>query len=431
MHRRDNDKAQGSAGQRATETYLAVRALTERITSCLSPEDQQLQSMPLCSPVKWHRAHTTWFFETFILERRGARPVDGRFGFLFNSYYNAVGPRQAREKRGLLSRPTCEEVAAYRRVVDGRMLELLAGASDGELAELRPLLAVGLSHEQQHQELILTDILNALHENPMRPAYRPAPPQAGEPAAGEPRPMEYCLFPGGLVHIGIDAHSGGFAFDNESPRHQVWLEPYRLATRLVTVGEMRGFIEAGGYRTASLWLSDGYDFVRAQGIEAPLYWERDGSGWAVFSLEGLRRPGDDEPVCNVSYYEADAVARFLGARLPSEQEWEAAARTLSPQGNFLESGALRALPDPGHAERIGQLFGDAWEWTGSSYEPYPGFRAAPGALGEYNGKFMVNQRVLRGGSCFTPAGHIRTTYRNFWHPDTRFQMTGIRLAKDA
>ncbi|MGK2859863.1 MAG: ergothioneine biosynthesis protein EgtB [Thermoanaerobaculia bacterium] len=415
--------------QQLIDRYAAVRTATEELAAPLSPEDQQLQSMPDCSPAKWHRAHTTWFFETFVLLPRGVAPFDPRYGFLFNSYYENVGPRHARPRRGMLSRPTAAEVSTYRRAIDGRMLELLASASEDELAALRPVLELGLAHEEQHQELLLTDILNALAENPLHPAYRHAGAKTREDG-GNAAPMRFVDYPGGATEIGVGP-SENFAFDNEGPRHRVWLEPYALGDRLVTVGEWKAFADAGGYETATLWLSDGLDFVRAHGIRAPLYARRDGGALVVFGLDGEREAADDEPISHVSFYEADAIATFLGARLPTEAEWEATAGTMNgSEGNFRESGALRPMPAAPGGTGLRQLFGDTWEWTRSSYSPYPGFVAGPGAIGEYNGKFMVNQYVLRGGSCFTPREHVRPTYRNFWHPGTRFQVTGIRLAKD-
>ena len=383
--------------------FVAVRSRTEALAAPLSPEDQQLQSMPSCSPTKWHRAHTTWFFETFLLAPRGVPPYDPRWGFLFNSYYEAVGPRHARPRRGMLSRPTCAEIAAYRAAIDGRVVELLGALSGDE----RAVLELGLHHEEQHQELILTDALHALAGNPLAPAYRATPPALAAPSDA---PIAWRAFDGGVVQIG--ATTEGFAFDNERPRHRVWLEPYELADRCVTVGEVRAFIDDGGYRTASLWLGEGWDAVQREGWTAPAYWQADGR---VFGLDGLRVPAASEPAAFLSYFEADALARWLGARLPTEAEWERAAPARTTPLDDVATAALRP--------------GDVWEWTASSYEAYPGYAPAAGALGEYNGKFMVNQRVLRGGSCFTPAGHTRPTYRNFWHADTRFQVTGVRLAR--
>jgi len=408
------------------DRFVAVRGATESLAAPLSPEDQQLQSMPDCSPAKWHRAHTTWFFETFLLLPAGVAPFDPSFAFLFNSYYENVGPRHARPKRGMLSRPAANEVAAYRRAVDARVTELLEQATDDELAAIRPVVELGMAHEEQHQELMLTDILNAFADNPTRPAYRGA--AGGERSEARAEPMRFVEQPGGVVEIGASAR-GGFVFDNELPRHRVWLEPFAFADRLLTVGEWKEFADAGGYDRPALWLADGFDFVRSQGIRAPLYARREGSALVVFGLDGEREAADDEPVAHVSFYEADALATFFGARLPTEEEWESIAGSSSAtDGNFRGSGALRPLA-AGGATGVRQLFGDVWEWTRSSYSPYPGFTIGEGALGEYNGKFMVNQFVLRGGSCFTPRGHVRPTYRNFWYPSTRFQMSGVRLAR--
>lgn len=412
------------------ERFVAVRSATEELAEPLSPEDQLLQSMPSASPTKWHRAHTTWFFEEFVLAPRGVAPERPEYRFLFNSYYDAVGPRHPRPARGMLSRPSAAEVAAYRRAVDGRMVELLARLDEAALAELRPILELGLAHEEQHQELILTDILHALHQSPLRPAYRPASARPrGAPPSGAAAPLRFVEHPGGLVTIG--AEGAGFAFDNEGPRHKAWLEPFAMASRPVTNDDVRAFIEAGGYREPRLWLSEGFDLVREHGLEAPLYFELDGGAMRGFSLDGMVDLDPAAPAAHLAYYEADALARFLGARLPTEVEWEVAAtRHRADAGNFRESGALvpvRAVEADGEEA----MFGDVWEWTSSAYAPYPGFSPSAGAVGEYNGKFMVNQWVLRGGSCFTPRGHVRASYRNFWHPDTRFQVSGARLARAA
>ena len=404
--------------------FLQVRETTERLAARLTPEDQQLQSMPNCSPTKWHRAHTTWFFETFVLQPRGITPFDPAYSYLFNSYYEAVGPRHARPRRGMLSRPTAEEIGAYRRAVDAKVVEVLEGLDELAHRKLRPVIELGLNHEQQHQELILTDILHAFSENPAKPVYAGA---AGF-ARSTSSPLRWLDHPGGLVEIGA-LEGSGFLFDNESPRHKVWLEPFALGSRLVTVGEVKGFIREGGYRNAALWLSEGIDWARANGIDAPGYARMEGDAFVVFGLSGERVADDHEPATRLSFYEAEAIARYLGARLPSEAEWEVAAAAVPIEGNFLEDEAFRAMPAPVVGDHPAQMFGDAWEWTRSSYEPYPGYAAAEGALGEYNGKFMANQYVLRGGSAFTPRSHIRGTYRNFWHPDTRFQLTGLRLAK--
>jgi ergothioneine biosynthesis protein EgtB len=417
------------AGEALAGLYARTRDRTEALSAPLSAEDQLLQSMPAASPTKWHRAHTTWFFETFLLTPLGIPPVDDRFGFLFNSYYEALGPRQERAKRGLLSRPSVAEIAAYRAAVDARVLEALVSADAATLAKVAPVVHLGIAHEEQHQELLLTDCWNALWENPLRPAYRTAVSARGDDTPVEGAPARFVPFEGGPQEIGAgDAEA--FVFDNERPRHRRWLEPFSLADRLVTIGEMKAFIRDGGYQTPSLWLSDGWAFVSAQGLRAPLYARVEGAAYVAFGLEGLREARDDEPVSHLSFYEADALARYLGGRLPTEAEWEVAASRSAVQGNFLDSGALRPLPVERRGLGLRQLFGDVWEWTRSSYEPYPGYAPAAGALGEYNGKFMVNQLVLRGGSCLTPPGHVRPSYRNFWSPETRFQMTGARLAKD-
>jgi ergothioneine biosynthesis protein EgtB len=420
---------------RVLALFAATRARTEALAARLSAEDQQLQSMPDASPTKWHRAHTTWFFEAFVLEPAGIAPALGQSGLLFNSYYEAAGPRHPRAKRGLLSRPSAVEVGDYRRRVDERLKRLIETAGAAPLERILPVIELGVAHEEQHQELLLTDILHAFSESPLRPAFLAAaitPPSA--PPAEE---IRFVPFEGGLREIGAAA-GGGFAFDNERPRHKRWVEPFALADRLVTMGELAAFIREGGYRTPSLWLSEGFDFVRAQGLGAPLHAAMEDGELRVFSLAGPRVAAASDPVVHVSYYEADALARFLGARLPTEAEWEIAAAARPVRGNFLDDGVLRARPpaaDTPEAERGGtgelrQLFGDAWEWTQSSYEAYPGYAPLPGALGEYNGKFMVGQQVLRGGSCLTPRRHVRATYRNFWPPPTRFQMTGVRLARD-
>lgn len=407
------------------ERFISVRGRTEELVRPLSAEDQVLQSMPSCSPTKWHRAHTSWFFETFLLAPQGVPVFDASYGYLFNSYYEAMGPRHSRPKRGLLSRPSVDEVATYRRVVDGRMVELLQSVDVGALSSITPLVELGLAHEEQHQELILTDILNAFSENPLRPAYRSVTrPSRTEALSQRAR---FVGFDGGLVEIG--ASGEGFAFDNERPRHRVFVAPFELASRLVSVGEMKAFIAEGGYEKPEFWLSDGFSHVKENGITAPLYARLDGDDYVVFSLNGERLAADDEPVSHLCMYEADAIARFLGGRLPTEAEWELAASSVELDGNFLDSHAFAPRPAT-QKERIGQMFGDVWEWTRSSFEPYPGFEAPSGALGEYNGKFMIAQVVLRGGSCLTPRGHVRASYRNFWYPETRFQMTGLRIARD-
>jgi ergothioneine biosynthesis protein EgtB len=423
--------AQGSHQERdrLLELYEATRARTEALAARLSPEDQQLQSMPDASPTKWHRAHTTWFFEAFVLEPSGVEVVDPRYPFLFNSYYEAQGPRHPRSSRGVLSRPSAAEIGDYRRQVDERLVRAVGDAGSARLGPILRVLELGIAHEEQHQELLLTDILHAFSLNPLQPAFlREA---AGRPSVADPAPVHFVTFEGGLGEIGAPAGSG-FAFDNEQPRHKRWLEPFALADRLVTVRELKAFLDEGGYRKPSLWLAEGFDFVRDRGLTSPLYTRYADGRLETFTLAGCRTPGDDEPVPHLSYYEADALARFLGARLPTEVEWERAAARSLERGNFADDGVLHPLPcykAEGGSPAVGQMFGDVWEWTSSSYEPYPGYRAPAGALGEYNGKFMVSQVVLRGGSCLTPRRHIRASYRNFWPPNTRFQMTGLRLAR--
>ncbi len=405
--------------------YRSVRATTEALAAPLTPEDAQVQSMPDASPTKWHLGHTSWFFETFALvpSLPGYRPFHSDYGYLFNSYYETLGERQARPQRGVLSRPSLEEVRAYRRYVDDNMRELLGGVD----AQLRARLELGLAHEEQHQELLLTDIQHAFSLNVLRPAYstRTAVP------AGEAPPLRWLVYEGGVYPVGADG-TRGFAFDHEGPRHRVFVEPFQLGSRLVTQGEYLAFLEDGGYRRPELWLSDGWAAVQAERWSAPLYWEQREGAWWRFSLGGMRPLALDAPVCHVSYYEADAYARWANARLPTEAEWEVAAAGVPVEGNLLESGALRPLPavaDPDDEERPLQLFGDAWEWTQSAYAPYPGFRPSEGALGEYNGKFMCSQLVLRGGSCATPRRHLRASYRNFFPPLARWQFSGLRLAR--
>ena len=423
--------------QLALARFEGVRQDSEALTANLAPEDQSIQSMPDVSPTKWHLAHTTWFFETFILGRFDPeyRIFDEAFAYLFNSYYEATGPRHPRPARGLLSRPTVDIVGAYRDYVGAGMARFLERATESTWEEVAPLLELGLHHEQQHQELILMDIKHVFSINPLLPAYQAPQPQI---AAPEP-PLAWIDFAGGLIEIG---HRGnGFAFDNELPRHKVWLEPFRLASRLVTCGEFIDFIEAGGYRRPEFWLSDGWATVGSEGWEAPLYWRRDDGGWSLFTLSGRRRMNPAEPVCHISFFEADAYAKWAAKRLPTEAEWEIAAEGLPVAGNFADRGHLHPCVDqgafPGAASseigrpaRPRQMFGDVWEWTASPYIHYPRFRAAAGAIGEYNGKFMCNQMVLRGGAAVTPPGHVRATYRNFFSPSARWAFSGLRLAED-
>ena len=404
--------------------YRAIRAETERLAAPLSPEDQCVQSMPDASPAKWHRAHTTWFFECFVLARHlpGYRPYNPDYNFLFNSYYDAVGERHARDRRGLLTRPSAEEIADYRHYVDRAMSGLLDSGDPAEA--LRALVELGLQHEQQHQELLLTDVLHLFAQNPLLPAYAPFRSGRAEVRAN----TGFLSFDGDIAEIGKSG--SGFAFDNEMPRHEVLLAPFRLKNRLVTNGEWLAFMADGGYRTPKHWLADGWKCAREAGWRAPLYWQDRDGDWFTMTLSGLKRVEHDDPVCHVSYYEADAFARWSGMRLPTEAEWEHAAGQLAiPSGNFRDDGYLRPLPAGQHAGL--QLFGDVWEWTQSCYSPYPGYRAPGGAVGEYNGKFMVNQLVLRGGSCVTSRDHIRASYRNFFYPHQRWQFCGLRLAEDA
>jgi ergothioneine biosynthesis protein EgtB len=419
--------AADAANSDLSARYQLVREMTETICHPLVPEDYVVQSMPDVSPTKWHLAHTSWFFETFILvpHAPGYRVFNSHFAYLFNSYYVAVGDRHCRQNRGQLSRPTVAEVYAYRRYVDEQMLRWVAGLSETDLSATRSLIEVGLHHEQQHQELMLTDIKHVFWVNPMRPAYKPAAPRG----AADVPPMKWIAYDEGVRWIGHDGD--GFAFDNELPRHRVFLESFKLASRLVTNGEYRRFIAAGGYRRPELWLSAGWATVQEQQWYAPLYWIEQDGHWLNHTLAGLREVADDEPVCHVSYFEADAYARWAGVRLPTEFEWESAAQELPLDGLFLESHTFHPSPcDAPDARSLRQMFGNLWHWTRSQYSPYPGYAPAAGALGEYNGKFMCNQFVLRGGSVATPHSHIRRTYRNFFAPDARWQFSGIRLASD-
>lgn len=417
-----NTQPSASAAPEIFARYQKVRSATEKLVAPLSPEDCQAQSMTDASPAKWHLAHTSWFFETFVLQAATTdyKPFHPHYGFLFNSYYNALGARHPRPARGLLTRPSLDEVCAYRRYVDEQMGALFSRRADAAAA-LAEIIELGLNHEQQHQELILTDIKHLLSLNALFPVYRKREVTPARTAT----PLGWKKYTGGLCEIG---HAGGgFAFDNEQPRHQVFLEPFELAMRLVTNGEYLAFIEDGGYARPELWLSDGWDAVQSQGWCAPLYWtERDGAR-QIFTLAGLSELRVDEPVCHISFYEADAYARWAGARLPTEAEWEVAACEVEPAGNFVESELFH--PAPARSAEHAQFFGDVWEWTQSAYSPYPGYRPAAGALGEYNGKFMCTQLVLRGGSCATPASHIRASYRNFFPPAARWQFSGIRLAR--
>ncbi|MEP6722193.1 MAG: ergothioneine biosynthesis protein EgtB [Variovorax sp.] len=414
------DKPIAQAADTLRERYRAVRAHSLALAAPLSPEDQCIQSMPDASPTKWHLAHTTWFFETVLLQPHasGYAPFDPRFHYLFNSYYEALGPRHPRPQRGLLTRPSVDEVHAYRAHVDEAMLALLDSANGSLWAQIEPIVALGLQHEQQHQELLVTDILHALSCNPLLPAYRPAPGPSLRLAA-LPAPVRWLAHASGLVQVG---HAGeGFAFDNETPRHQILLQPFEIADRLVSCGDYAQFIADGGYQRPDLWLSDGWAAVQAQGWRCPAYWlapddprlalhgsSHSAAGWQVFGVHGVRPLEPHLPVAQLSFYEAAAFAEWAGARLPTEFEWEVAS----------------AMPG------FTQATGHVWQWTRSSYDPYPGFRPLPGIAAEYNGKFMVGQLVLRGGSSATPDGHTRASYRNFFPPAARWQFSGLRLARD-
>ena len=418
--------------------FQRTRDQTRALVAPLSAEDAQAQSMPDASPAKWHLAHVTWFFETFVLEpfEPDFKPHHPSYRMLFNSYYNAIGrDRHPRPERGLLTRPTLDEVLQWRTAVEARVHRLLAVKQ--AVPEIAQRTELGIQHEQQHQELLLTDCKHLLSRNPLQPVYQPTWPLA----AVAPVAINWVDLPGGRVDIGHGAP--GFAFDNETPRHAHWLAPYALSNRLVTHGDWLAFVAAGGYEDPRWWLSAGWDWVQAQGIRAPLYWRREEgaagreTGWHNFTLHGLVPVDPHTPVVHVSYFEADAYARWVGethsamagARLPTEFEWESAAAACSRAGNFLESQALHPMPVAKVAPGVLQMFGDVWEWTSSSYAPYPGYRPWTGNAGEYNGKFMVNQYVLRGGSCATPASHIRASYRNFFPSDARWQFSGLRLAR--
>jgi ergothioneine biosynthesis protein EgtB len=417
-----------------SDGYRAVRSVTEALAAPLSPEDQTAQSTPDVSPTKWHRAHTTWFFEEFVLGSYAPAysPADAEYRYLFNSYYEGVGPRHPRDRRGLITRPGAEAVGAYREQVDGAMTDFLAGHVAGQLThEVAERVELGLHHEQQHQELLLMDIKHVLAQHPFSPVYAPGP-RPDDVAAPT---LGWVDHDGGLVEMGHPG--GGFGFDNEGPRHHVWLEPFALGDRLVTAGEWKAFMDDGGYQRAELWLSDGWHALAATGQHAPLYWMADGDDWDVFTLFGRRRILDAEPVVHLSYYEADAYAHWTGGRLPTEAEWEAIATKQADRGSSgVLSQPVGGLPDlhPTAALDAGpgarQLFGAAWQWTASAYLPYPRFRTNPGVVGEYNGKFMVGQHVLRGSAAITPPGHARVTYRNFFPPSSQWAMSGVRLARD-
>jgi ergothioneine biosynthesis protein EgtB len=401
-------------------SYRRVRQRSLSVCAPLSAEDAQVQSMADVSPAKWHLAHTTWFFETFVLARCGDAPLDPAFGFLFNSYYESVGAHVERARRGQLTRPPLQVIHAYRHAIDMRVEEVLADKPD---AELLAIVELGLQHEQQHQELMLTDIKHVLGTQPLRPPYRP---DLARPASTSVEPSGWVDFAGGISELGA---RDGFAFDCERPRHRTLLAPFRLATHPLRNADVLAFIADGGYREPRFWLSDGWQLARSDDWQGPLYWEQREGEWLQYTLAGVREVDPAETACHLSFYEADAIARWAGARLPTEAEWEHAAATVEIAGNFADDDALHPSCAAAGAG-IRQLFGDVWEWTQSAFAPYPGFRALTGALGEYNGKFMANQLVLRGGSCLTPRDHIRASYRNFFPASARWQMTGARFAMD-
>lgn len=407
--------------------YRRVRRFSEQLCEPLVTEDYVIQSMPDVSPTKWHLAHVSWFFETFLLfpaipDYQSLHP---QYAYLFNSYYNTLGARHCRPKRGLISRPTVQETYAYRQYVDEHVLNLLEKLDERQLAAFAPIITLGLHHEQQHQELILTDIKHVLSCNPLSPTYVARTPSRSTSVP----PVEWVSFPEGVYWIG---HEGdGFAFDNEGPRHQQFVQAFQLASRLVTNGEYLAFLEDGGYKKPLLWLSEGWATVQREEWQAPLYWEKRDGRWWMMTLSGMREVELAEPICHVSYYEADAYARWAGIRLPTEAEWEVAAHDVPVEGNFVEHGLYHPAPlnTSTTKGRLAQMYGDVWQWTQSSYAPYPNFKPGAGAVGEYNGKFMCNQYVLRGGSCATSRSHIRSTYRNFFPAHAQWQFMGIRLAR--
>lgn len=404
--------------------YSTVRSMSEMLCHPLTLDDYGLQAMPEVSPAKWHLAHTSWFFETFLLKAfiPNYHPFHTQFEYLFNSYYQQVGTPFPRNQRGLLSRPTTDEIYRYRAYVDDALAALLSSVEDQHWPEVAARTTLGCHHEEQHQELLLTDIKYNFSINPLRPPYRNDLPT---PGTSRHTALTWIEQPGGVQEIGHDGI--GFGFDNEGPRHRVLLTSYALASRLVTNGEYLAFMDAGGYQRPEYWLADGWAAMQDKGWQAPLYWEKGNSHWSVFTLAGMRALNEHEPVCHVSFYEADAYARWVGKRLPNEAEWETLASLGSINGNLREAGNLHPIPATGNTHPE-QMFGDVWEWTSSAYGAYPGYQPATGALGEYNGKFMMNQVILRGGSCVTPAEHIRASYRNFFYPADRWQFTGIRLA---
>ncbi|GAB2795605.1 ergothioneine biosynthesis protein EgtB [Halomonas shantousis] len=413
--------------------YQRVRAASERLCAPLEKEDYMVQSMPDVSPPKWHLAHVSWFFEAFLLTPflKHYKTIDPAYDFLFNSYYETHGKPFPRANRGLISRPTVDDVYRYRAHIDAAMTKLLSQPPAEHVDEIVHRVILGLNHEQQHQELLVMDIKHILAQNPLHPVYRgdlaPPPERAAEPLA-------WHAYPGGVRHVGFDIAEtarAGFAFDCETPRHREYVEEFQLASRPVTNGEFIAFMEDGGYSRTDLWLSDGWHLIKQLGWNAPLYWEKRGGVWHHMTLAGLAPVDPNAPVCHVSFYEADAYAHWAGARLPTEVEWEVAAQDVPMEGNFVERDHLQPVGGGATLGHPQQMFGDVWEWTGSAYRPYPGFKPLPGSLGEYNGKFMSGQMVLRGGCCATPEDHIRATYRNFFPPHARWAFSGFRLAKES
>ena len=421
-------RSQADTASRAlVSRFLRVREFTEALTADLAPEDCVVQSMPDVSPAKWHLAHTTWFFETFVLRKwiPGYQPDTPEYAYLFNSYYNAAGDMHRRDLRGLISRPTVDQTRRYRSVVNSRVADLIANADDALLQELEPIIVLGIHHEQQHQELMLTDIKHVFAQNPLYPVFRA---RKTESTGKTISPVTFVPFDEVVTEIGYAGNK--FSYDNEGPRHRALIPAFSIASRPVTNGEYLQFIEADGYKRAEFWLSLGWMTVAEQRWDSPLYWQKRDGQWWNFTLSGLRRVEPSEPVTHISYFEAAAYANWAGARLPTEFELEHVANQQPIAGNFVEQEHFHPQPVDGKGTHLSQVFGDVWEWTRSSYAPYPGYRAEPGALGEYNGKFMCNQYVLRGGSCATSQAHIRSTYRNFFQPEKRWQFTGIRLARD-
>jgi ergothioneine biosynthesis protein EgtB len=404
--------------------YQSVRQATEQLAEHLSAEDQNLQSMPEASPIKWHRAHTSWFFEAFLLKPHSAgyAEFDEHYTYLFNSYYNGIGRQFPRPSRGLISRPTINQVRDYRVHVDQAMTDLIRNMDHDRLQTLAPLILLGLNHEQQHQELMVTDLKHAFSKNPIAPAWTDLPVPTGTASS-----LTWHRVEGGLIELGSDQDR--FCFDNETPRHQVFVADFELASRPASCAEYLEFMADDGYSRSELWLADGWDWIGRKNISAPLYWHLADNHWSLYTLGGDREIDPDEPICHISFHEAFAFANWAGARLPTEAEWELASADVSLSGHFADTGRLHPI-SPSCAPGLQQMFGDIWEWTASSYAPYPGFKPAAGAVGEYNGKFMANQMVLRGGSCATPPGHVRPGYRNFFYPVDRWQFSGVRLARD-